>query len=1099
MVSEFFIGLKVGATLSGVFDNAFRSARAALDELRKCSLRLNDAQKDLAGNVERTRQAYAGLESQHRQLASTLGRLTRQHEAWQASLRRGQALQSVLSLQQTRRIELLASVRLSAVIRLVEEKVERQRRDQDKTQRDMPSADWQRPAQRGGKGGGKGGERKGGDSDAAGEAPRSPSRSSPAFSSPLDKLRLPTRQEFIRAADFVQKAGTAAADVSGKAHALLSDGLGRKVFDKLHGKLNAKLGGKLPSVESILNGLKTTESVAKGIAKGGEWAGKLLRGMDDGIAASAKPGAANATAKQKKSSAKPSGKSRPGQAVAELKRQESEADGWLDKAIGATEKLKQVSEISEKLTGGAAKALRADMGRKVYEAARAKLNPLLGKRLPDAERVLSLLDKAEGYSGKAAKYLGRTGDALKAYRDSQGSTAKRLLAAGAAFLKDDKADAAAGGKKADAKAEGKASGKRDSAKTKKKTSAKPSGKSHPGQVVAELKRQESEADGWLDKAIDATEKLKQVSEISEKLTGGAAKALRADMGRKVYEAARAKLNPLLGKRLPDAKRVLSLLDKAEGYSGKAADYLGRTGDALKAYRDTQGSTAKRLLAAGAAFLKGDEADAATGGKKADKKRSPAAGKAKRGAAVAEAKRKAGSESVKTQPGEALAKARRKSAATASLLDKAIHAAGTLKRGSELSEKLTGGAAKVLRTEAGRQRYEQARARLNPLLGNRLPDTARALAWLDKAQGYSSTAAEYLGRTGSALKRFRQTKGSLPKRLLAAGVSFLKNDLADEDDAKPSKQSARRTSGGKPPAASKPAERGGKAAAKPAAKTAAKPLAQRGAALKAARVSEGIGKSKALLSGGKLLQSGDGALKSMGGARGLAKGALKRMGALGDIASLGADLAAIRQSRLSPQAKSAAYGKALGGAAGSVAGGAAGAAIGSALGPVGAFIGQQAGSWLGRKGGEWLGEKAGALFAKHALPTKPVAAPKPVARPQSIVPAKPALLKPAAALKPVATKPAAPPMPVRDRALAQNRQAQQLQRIQQAAANPSKPAKPTAAAIFHITFSPQITISGGAQGVKQQVQQAMQLSFAEFERLMRRYESDRQRRSYAARG
>ncbi|MDE1713956.1 hypothetical protein PWG14_15460, partial (plasmid) [Chromobacterium amazonense] len=335
MVSEFFIGLKVGATLSGVFDNAFRSARAALDELRKCSLRLNDAQKDLAGNVERTRQAYAGLESQHRQLASTLGRLTRQHEAWQASLRRGQTLQSVLSLQQTRRIELLASVRLSAVIRLVEEKVERQRRDQDKTQCDMPSADWQRPAQRGG----KGGERKGGDSDAAGEAPRSPSRSSPAFSSPLDKLRLPTRQEFIRAADFVQKAGAAVADVSGKAHALLSDGLGRKIFDKLHGKLNAKLGGKLPSVESILNGLKTTESVAKGIAKGGEWAGKLLRGMDDGIAASAKPGAANATAKQKKSSAKPSGKSRPGQAVAELKRQESEADGWLDKAIGATEKL----------------------------------------------------------------------------------------------------------------------------------------------------------------------------------------------------------------------------------------------------------------------------------------------------------------------------------------------------------------------------------------------------------------------------------------------------------------------------------------------------------------------------------------------------------------------------------------------------------------------------------------------------------------------------------------------------------------------------------------------------------------------------------------
>ncbi|WP_199154412.1 hypothetical protein [Chromobacterium sp. ASV23] len=1040
MVSEFFIGLKVGATLSGVFDNAFRSARAALDELRKCSLRLNDAQKDLAGNVERTRQAYAGLdlarlESQHRQLESSLGRLTRQHEAWQASLRRGQTLQSVLRLQQTRRIELLASVRLSAVIRLVEEKVERQRRDQDKTQRDMPSADWQRPVQRGG----KHGERKGGDSDAAGDAPRSASSPSSSSSS-LDKNRLPTRQTSIRASE----------------------------------------------------------------------------------------------------------SAKPGEAVAELKRQKSEAGGWLDKAIDATEKLKQVSEISEKLTGGAAKALRTDLGRKVYEAARAKLNPVLGNRLPDTARVLPLLDKAEDYSGKAADYLGRTGEALKAYRDTQGSTAKRLLAAGVAFLKDDEADAAAGDKKADAKAEGKASGKRDSAQTKKKSSAKPGGKSRPGEAVAELKRQESESDGWLDKAIDATEQLKKVSEISEKLTGGAAKALRTDMGRKVYEAARAKLNPVLGNRLPDTERVLSWLDKAEDYSGKAADYLGRTGTALKAYRDTQGSTAKRLLAAGVAFLKDDEADAATGDRKADKqKRSPAAGKAKRGAAVAEAKRKAASASVKTKPGKALgaskkqtnpsarrdtpskatapskkktspsarrqqaghataqvgkpasrtkpgkalAQAREKSAATASLLDKVIHATGTLKRGSELSEKLTGGAAKVLRTETGRKRYEQARAKLNPLLGNRLPDTDRALAWLDKAEDYSSTAAEYLGRTGSALKRFRQTKGSLPKRLLAAGVSFLKNDLEDEDAGKPGKQSGRKTSGGK-------------AAAKSTPKTAAKPLAQRGAALKEARVTRSLGKSKTLLAEGKLLKSGDGALKSMGGARGLAKGALKRMGALGDIASLGADLAEIRQSRQSPQAKSAAYGKALGGAAGSVAGGAAGAAIGSVLGPVGAFIGQQAGSWLGQTGGEWLGEKAGALFAKHALSTKPVAVPKPVARPQSIVPAKPASLKPAAALKPVARKPAAPakPMPVRDRARAQDRQAQQLQRIQQAVANTSKPAKPApAAAIFHITFSPQITISGGAQGVKQQVQEAMQLSFAEFERLMRRYESDRQRRSYAARG
>ncbi|RBH33885.1 hypothetical protein C3F00_046485, partial [Pseudomonas sp. MWU13-2860] len=144
--------------------------------------------------------------------------------------------QSTLNLQQTRRVELLASFRLSAVIRLVEEKVERQRRDQDKTQRDMPSSDWQRPVQRGG----KGGNRKGGDSDAAGDAYRP---SSPASTS------------------------------------------------------------------------------------------------------RAKPGEAISTAKQNQSSAKPGGKSRPGEAVAELKRQESESDGWLDKAIDATEKLKKVSEI----------------------------------------------------------------------------------------------------------------------------------------------------------------------------------------------------------------------------------------------------------------------------------------------------------------------------------------------------------------------------------------------------------------------------------------------------------------------------------------------------------------------------------------------------------------------------------------------------------------------------------------------------------------------------------------------------------------------------------------------------------------------------------
>ena len=53
--------------------------------------------------------------------------------------------------------------------------------------------------------------------------------------------------------------------------------------------------------------------------------------------------------------------------------------------------------------------------------------------------------------------------------------------------------------------------------------------------------------------------------------------------------------------------------------------------------------------------------------------------------------------------------------------------------------------------------------------------------------------------------------------------------------------------------------------------------------------------------------------------------------------------------------------------------------------------------------------------------------------------------------------------------------------------------------MNISFAPHITVNAGVPaGVKQQVQQAMQLSFAEFERLMRRYEADRQRRSYSAR-
>jgi hypothetical protein len=48
--------------------------------------------------------------------------------------------------------------------------------------------------------------------------------------------------------------------------------------------------------------------------------------------------------------------------------------------------------------------------------------------------------------------------------------------------------------------------------------------------------------------------------------------------------------------------------------------------------------------------------------------------------------------------------------------------------------------------------------------------------------------------------------------------------------------------------------------------------------------------------------------------------------------------------------------------------------------------------------------------------------------------------------------------------------------------------------MHITFAPQITVTGAAnpEAVRAQVTQAEQLSFAEFERWMRRYNAERNR-------
>lgn len=72
-----------------------------------------------------------------------------------------------------------------------------------------------------------------------------------------------------------------------------------------------------------------------------------------------------------------------------------------------------------------------------------------------------------------------------------------------------------------------------------------------------------------------------------------------------------------------------------------------------------------------------------------------------------------------------------------------------------------------------------------------------------------------------------------------------------------------------------------------------------------------------------------------------------------------------------------------------------------------------------------------------------------------------------------------------------------QRVSQArAALPGAAAPAAAGGAMTIHFSPQITIQGGeGKAVQDQVGQAMQLSFAEFERMIRRYEADRRRRSY----
>ncbi|AVG15097.1 hypothetical protein CFN79_04020 [Chromobacterium vaccinii] len=1037
MVSEFFIGLKVGATLSGVFDNAFRSARSAMDDLRKSSLRLSDAQKDLAGNVERTRRAYAGLdlarlERQHRQLEATLGRLTRQHEAWQASLRRGRALsiapggalQSTLRIQQSR-IEVMASVRLSASIRQVEQKLESQRRDQDKAERNLPPAGEPRTGARGGQGGGsKSGNRSGGGND-AGDAPaKRPSSSSPSSSSgwrwpsidlSLGKLRLPTRQELIRVADFAQKAGAAVANASGKAHAALSTGEGRKALDAIHAKLNPKLGGKLPSVEKILDGLKTAETVGQVVSKSGQLAGVTLRSLDGVKWSDLKPGDA--------------GKS----------------------LIGAADYAKRGGAVIADASGKLHAALSKGEGREALDFVHGKLDKALGGKLPSVEKILGGLKTAEtvgqvvSKSGQLAGVTLRSLDGVKWSDLKPGDAGKSLI------------------------------GKADYAKRGGAVIADASGKLHAALSKGEGREALDFVHGKLDQALGG--KLPSV----DKILGGLKTAETVgQVVSKTGQLAGATLRSLDGVKWSDLK---------PGNAGKsltgAADYAKRGGAVI--------ADASGKLHAALSKGEGREAldfvhgklDQALGGKL------PSVDKILGGLKTAET------------VGQVVSKTGQLAGATLRSLDgvkwsdlkpgnagkSLTGAADYAKRGGAVVADASGRLRAALSKGEGREALDYVHGKLNAKLGCVLPSVDSILGGLGQLEELGKTVSQAGGMAGKALRAYSGASGNVFQKAMAAAGTLLAGDEAGGDagskaggkDGKGKKRPAAKST---PKSTTKPAAKKVGPAAKPkaVAKPAAKPAVKPGNALKEAR---GLpGKSKSLLSGLKLSKSGGGLLNT--GLKALSKGGkgLKSLIGKADLLGVGMDLLSTSRSNLSPQAKAAAYGKTLGGTAGALAGGAAGAAIGTMLLPgVGTFVGRQVGSWLGQKGGEWLGEKIGNWAGK------PSAAPKPVAVPKRVTPPKPvAVPKPAAPVKP-SSKPAAKPAA----------QAQQLRRIQQTANKAAaKPAGP--AAVFNITFSPQITINGASSaGVKQQAQQAMQQSFAEFERMMKRYEADRQRRSYAARG
>ena len=441
MVSEFFIGLKVGATLSGVFDNAFRSARASLDELGKTSLRLRDRQRELSDSVERSRKAFAALdlpqlERDHHKLELTLERLRQRHDAWLASVKRGRGVKLALpgvsqvsELVAKCRVELQASVKVKAVIEVEQRVLESQERQKDATCNPRPPTVPKRPTPRG---------------DKDGKSKDVP----PDLESTLKRLRTPGIQRWIGVADAVQLSSRWLSDAAGKTHEVLSKGLGNKALRYVHGKLNPLLGGKLPSVDAMLGALESTRDAGDTIAKGAARVGQALRRYADTpgnvlakIAAASETllkedGAKAAAGKTGGAAAK--GKAGGGKIRSAIRLLQGLPAPDATPLIEFNDKVGGISRDVAKAAGTVHKTLSQGMGNKALRYVHGKLNPLLRGKLPSVDSILGSVKALEEGATKAGEISDKVGKSLRRYQDTKGGLLSKLWAAGSEWFKEDK-------------------------------------------------------------------------------------------------------------------------------------------------------------------------------------------------------------------------------------------------------------------------------------------------------------------------------------------------------------------------------------------------------------------------------------------------------------------------------------------------------------------------------------------------------------------------------------------------------------------------------------------------------------------------------------